>query len=516
MKDVLKSVAILATVAISFTLASCEKNQQLEKDEEVQEVTKVQPTIEIFAKALSAAVYQHGEMRSFIKDEALKQFDKDYDVFYPFVKDKEVAEGKTFREYMLDYLNDSELERIEQEHPLLTISVPDWEWLQAFSVKDWDLSDDDILVGFAVESDTHPVFFNGDFFDNLEAGMFPENPVLIVKDNERMAVLSYATKGEDLQYCFADEVFRPEPDTKVSVQTTYYYLDTHPGSEWIDASAFRHDFPEAADAWDEYGRDPYNAQRNYVYYNMRKGETTGMLNPHVVESILAIRLNNKNVMDDDSDSKLRDHTYGSAISSSDTTSLINAVWNSGQLEIKIVASTIMNTGAQKILAEKVIPVDGKDLFDISKIQRDFYHKTMISKRRYVYIGHYTDLEPKWYYLPQPLTFNHWTPESGSSIIEVHAYEVDGTQEETVSVKIKKQKGVTLGTKVGSKFELNFDSGATVYEENRSYTIKKGSDDLFSAEVYYSDYIITAATNNQYRLHVNTTGSLDFIMVPYAN
>lgn len=96
MKDVLKSVAILATVAISFTLASCEKNQQLEKDEEVQEVTKVQPTIEIFAKALSAAVYQHGEMRSFIKDEALKQFDKDYDVFYPFVKDKEVAEGNHF------------------------------------------------------------------------------------------------------------------------------------------------------------------------------------------------------------------------------------------------------------------------------------------------------------------------------------------------------------------------------------------------------------------------------------
>ena len=46
MKTVLKSVAILATVAISFTLASCEKNQQLEKDEDVQEVTMVQPTIQ--------------------------------------------------------------------------------------------------------------------------------------------------------------------------------------------------------------------------------------------------------------------------------------------------------------------------------------------------------------------------------------------------------------------------------------------------------------------------------------
>ena len=41
-----------------------------------------------FAKILSKAVSNEPSLRSFIKAEALKQFDKDYDVFYPFVKDQ--------------------------------------------------------------------------------------------------------------------------------------------------------------------------------------------------------------------------------------------------------------------------------------------------------------------------------------------------------------------------------------------------------------------------------------------
>lgn len=39
-----------------------------------------------FAVILSKAVYENEALREFLKSEALTQFDKDYDVFYPWTK----------------------------------------------------------------------------------------------------------------------------------------------------------------------------------------------------------------------------------------------------------------------------------------------------------------------------------------------------------------------------------------------------------------------------------------------
>ena len=46
-----------------------------------------------FVEILSKAVYENAELREFLKDEASVKFDKDYDVFYPFAKDKDVVDG---------------------------------------------------------------------------------------------------------------------------------------------------------------------------------------------------------------------------------------------------------------------------------------------------------------------------------------------------------------------------------------------------------------------------------------
>lgn len=56
-----------------------------------------------FAKLLSKAVYNNIDIRRFLKDEAIRQFDRDYDVFYPLVKNKIVSNDKTFREILLSY-----------------------------------------------------------------------------------------------------------------------------------------------------------------------------------------------------------------------------------------------------------------------------------------------------------------------------------------------------------------------------------------------------------------------------
>ena len=53
-----------------------------------------------FSKILSKAVSNNSDLRAFIKEEALKMTDNDYDVFYPLVKNKKVTADKTFKEIL--------------------------------------------------------------------------------------------------------------------------------------------------------------------------------------------------------------------------------------------------------------------------------------------------------------------------------------------------------------------------------------------------------------------------------
>ncbi|MCR5560703.1 MAG: hypothetical protein K6F58_02685 [Bacteroidales bacterium] len=470
---------------------------------------------EQFAQALSIAVHESEALRAFIKTEALKEFDKDYDVFYPYVRDLEIANGKTFRDYMLDNLSELELARIEQALPLLNISVPDWEWLDAFSINSWDTSDADVVVGFSSSSKSHRVYYKGQAVDELSVGMFPANPTIIVKENERMKVVSPATRSEQALYDFADEAFRPEPVTRRDPpEITYYYPVANPGSNLVDTTEFQQSFPEVVAAWKEYGTDPFGAQRRLVYYGIHSGENEGTLNPHIKENILAIRLIGIGCMDDnDIDSRLRDHTfYDQGIPASDMEALINAVWNSGQLEIMLYATTVDSSGNKVVINEKVIPVHAKKLFDISKIERRYWHKTWFTRKEYLYIGRYADLTPKWYYLEYPVRFEHWEPTSESSYITVHAYEKDGSSTTTVTETVKDNDGITLSY-TGGQYTFTFNSPNTYTERTVNYTITQGSDDLYWTNMNFNDYIITGEQDGKYSLKVYSTGYLEFILVP---
>lgn len=79
---------ILLATAISI-IAGCSKNQ-LEpaasiNDPEISE-TVIENAKKDFSVILSRAVSSDENLRVFIKENALKQFDMDYDVFYPYVR----------------------------------------------------------------------------------------------------------------------------------------------------------------------------------------------------------------------------------------------------------------------------------------------------------------------------------------------------------------------------------------------------------------------------------------------
>lgn len=87
-------------------MASCTKEYVKTIDEAEPQVilNDNERSLSDFAVILSKAINQEPELREFIRNEALKQFDKDHDVFYPFVKDAMVAGDKTFRDILADMI----------------------------------------------------------------------------------------------------------------------------------------------------------------------------------------------------------------------------------------------------------------------------------------------------------------------------------------------------------------------------------------------------------------------------
>lgn len=71
---------------------------------------------------LSRAVKNEPQLRDFLKEEALLEFDNDYDVFYPWTKGKEVINDKTFGDIIEEYDYEGKLQNILKAVPKTTCS----------------------------------------------------------------------------------------------------------------------------------------------------------------------------------------------------------------------------------------------------------------------------------------------------------------------------------------------------------------------------------------------------------
>ena len=473
-----------------------------------------------FSNILSAAVSAEPELRSFLKDEAMKQFDKDYDVFYPFVKQKPVCDSRSFRDILLKYTDSETLAQIENNEPLLNILVPSWGWIGGFDIKDWNpLADSDIMVGYSDSDNNNILCCNGEVLGVVEKGLLPTSATIIVKRCERMKVKMIRTKsGAKPVYDFSDKAFAPV-QTKAKPNTTFVDLPFNPGTNWVKTNDFKSRFPEAYTAWREYGRDSYHYQRQYTTYGMLKKDTLGRLDLNNRESIIAIRLNNTNCIDEENDPNVHQVTkYDTDFDPFET--VVNSIWTDGNFEFKICAMVYEKedngNGKIKDLCGNMIPARGQDLFDLTRIQHDFYHKTMFSQRRFVCIPYLKDLKPKWYYLPSPFTFSLWEPEKTSSIINIHAYEYDPSDTIKISEKVKKQNGIKVEASIKDLFSFTFDCNSSIQETNADYYITRASDDLGKKEFLFSDPIIVREKNDSLMLNYYNTGSFNFIMVPQSD
>jgi len=254
-----------------------------------------------FAEAFSNALVANKDLRRLVKEEALKKFNKDYDVLYLSVKNKSLipteyleksnaktsksalqksANALTFREALLPFFtSEAELVEIEQKLPLLTIFVPELP-LEAFSAESWDVNDEtqipDVALRLNNSNDVPVIGKDGNKYV-IEAELTPGFPIVVIKENERVRIkTSNSSKNSRTAILQDFEYIDPNFDPGMVVPTPIIDYAIISDSLLVDAYTI----------WN--GNDGW--QRDYIYHGLKPDVTQGPLNRNYSEHIATFKL----------------------------------------------------------------------------------------------------------------------------------------------------------------------------------------------------------------------------------
>lgn len=503
--------------------------------------------MEDFAAILSKAVSGSQDVREFLRDNALEQMDKDYDVFYPFVRDEKINGNCSFREYLVSCSDEKTLQRIEQRLPLLTIYVPDLTWLEedAFSVNSWDVSSNEVLVCSMDEEGTRHFYFEGKEEISLKRGegiLF--GPFLIVKNNERI-VVSGATKAGDASYSFISPVFDGR-SAEVKGGWRYQGNETNwtittpapDASDYISAADLNRICPDAIRSYNEFKSMPNSAQRDYPFYGMTATNSNGVLNHNVKDRIFRFKVAHTALMNinDTPDqttthvdplhfvdgqiyAEIDDNGHQSFVSPSTYESAMELLVNGGRYEFEITTYYGKSTNAR--YERLYIDAGPRDLFEFTKIKKTEYGATWVKWYRvWVYRVNIADVAEKWYYPNDALYLPPWNLYDGSTSVHLEIKEIDSEETKTYTHAVTNTVTTGHNEKITTeeKHEYGYSTQFQVTDATTYQIVEKlGSDELGELAIGYVDpYIRTATpTNNpsRYLLKSYSTGKVTISFLP---
>lgn len=464
-----------------------------------------EPLLTEFASILSSAVSNEPEVRSFLKTEALKQFDNDYDVFYPYVKDNVVYDGRTFREIIKRYDINGQLDNIETEERLLTILVPDCSWVSenCFSPATWDVTDNQILVAVSARRGKLPVYSNGKYCGDVNRNDYPLDPILVVKRNER--VIYNPTKSS--VYEFVD----PEYDGSVNAKTkgTWHSQDYEYSTTTPNDYVLYYNFPtKVKQAYYEAANTSSMPQRDYIYYNMTASSDTGSLDVHFWERLFKFKFSEGNVSALYNSQSDYSHNHegwpGTDYSQAD---LKLFGWDDGNLDI--VFHVI--TGNEESSYHKNVLM--KDAFAPKKVHSDWYVNFFGAVTYRYYQVEYSDLVPKWIMLNINL-FN-WSLKNNPYSYKIKVQEFDSTTT-SYSNENGNYEYVTNVSVSGDEIKVGWGIGITntnTYNQTALSERTTTYDELGQVWVHYIDPIILNIPDPACKIFRYTTGAVDFMIIP---
>lgn len=532
-------IILLSALCALLSIACAKEHEIMPEDAKFINVIDEDTALRNFSVALSKAVCSEQPVRDFLKREALKQIDNDYDVFYPFVKNSKVDGERTFRDIMSQYLG-CDVSDIEDAVPTLTIFVPDMTWLdpQGFCAESWDTADQRASVTYMrATGNRKELFVNGHELGEIEEGAIPGGTVLIVKPNERI-VSEAQTKSGEPKFSFIADAFdssKNEPVTKdvryTGKYTFEWYAAQNPedSSDEISGNVLNAYNPDLIKAYNYFKDNSYACQNDYICYGMTSNSSIGKLRTDVRSKLVRFKISPRafNRLFDDSDDKKFEDVYdtddnGGRRPEPTIDDVYAHLWAEGALEI-CVDVYAGNDKAQSISNKSFYSVRAKDLFTVksNSISKETWGSTMfkwyvtwqykMSKRDE------TTLSPKWYYPTDSPYLPTWDllVNSGYTVI---VSEIDSGKTIEVSKSVETRRSNTESVKTGVEAGLSdnvtakFELGWTGSQEKSTSTNVKLSwsekdDDMGQFRILYSDKYIRgySSSTNKYKVASYTTG-----------
>ena len=456
-----------------------------------------------FSSALVKVLGQNEEVRSLIKEEALKQIDFDYDVLYCLIKDKQLKNGVTLEEYLEKYLTSDELECIHKQLPTLTLFVPTLPE-NSFSVHSWNTIDELPAVAVKV-SDNNDVKI---YYGNGETEVFPADiipgfPVVVVKENERIVrngeILSKTVSEniEETNLIFVDEIFNNlhgkdlvntktranRPDRPVPLPKVDNPEDYLPANMKKTYEAYK--IYKNTTGW----------QRDYIYYGITPTTDKGPFDYNMKEFLVGFELMGdalgfyRKIADQDGDPKSSIPIGGVLPANS---SIIT--WTEGEYEFKVTTY---------VGSKSTIGTEYKSFFRLkpdqlfrAEVERVISRPGMPGYTVYKLVG----LKSKRVDLDLPLF--EWDLENYGATIKIAIEEVDGQETEVNSISSSIEFATNFGfdASFGEKVKFGVKFGSTIKEVlNVSNTITKtlGGDELGEVIINFADPVVIS---DEFRYH----------------
>lgn len=483
-----------------------------------------------FAKALSKAVSNSLDVRKFLKAEAVAQFDNDYDIFYPLVKNKIVYDKQSLRDILLSYCKDeNELVQIEQSLPLLNILVPDLSLFWDFNAEKWNVDDKEVSVICRDDKD-NTLYENGENIGKMTTGDIPDFPCLVVKNNERMKVSSVKTRSGEATYEFLSDAF---DGSKRKLQTRHYEEDinlqpTEDLEAYVNGSEI---MSSVKDAWNEFKNVPNAYQRDYIYYGITKENKPGTLNRYIREKLYRFRIaaNAYSAINDPTqDPTLQDTQKNKGYLTNEE--IIQKIWTDGNFEFHFKSYISGEDSKEAMEAKLTFTINPRDVFSLEKIHLKHKNSTAFRQSKNFYTVDAKNLRSKWIY-PEKSDKNAddlvftlpWDLYNKSLSIFMFVEEWDKgqtiTQEKSVvsefvnkadfSIEGSGSIGkVSLSTKLG----YGFSHTKTVSNKATIQTTVE-SDPLGTLYFQYNDPIIRDEINGTYKLYNVSSGSVVATLLP---
>jgi len=524
-------VALLGVVV----LTSCNRDLVNEPtvEQSLREVSAKEQSKEKFANILSKATYERTDVREFLKKEAVKQFDKNYDVFYPLVKGENIG-GETFRDILISYSSKEEIEEIESNVPLLNILIPR---IAMFDVNPEELDIHDKEIPVAISKDwVTALYLNGKKEMDVKKGQVPDFHVIVVNENTRVAPIESVELKAGLQqsdikgirgssYAFKS----PNYDgTRVSVQPQSAWATNRNiiGERAIDAYKYFYK--------NDSGINQKALQRDYIYYGITPQNQQGSLNRSVSEYISFIEVNPAvyyQISDQTGTGLSTDDPYIWAWETDQERrglehwELVNRMWSRGSYEFEFLLTKSTKDTPDKF--EVPIFPDQIWNFNIGHWRK---HGSFWRRSKNFYWINPQNFTSKQVWLKDLLNLEiplgRWdiSKESLYRYIDVYEKDEEGimknitTTYETDRVTGEKfKKNVKVGMGLEKDVKINGDVSISISVDNtntvkevKTISVEKRekSDFLGRIEVYFYDPVIIGKSGNQYEFKTYSTGKIN--------